>query len=141
LEIDEIQNEGNLVLWRPFLNNFFWNLNSFDAGGAFVKDIQDPAMMLPKALKWSVLLVSCRYILPLLVATGASTVTQHDWVDGYLDDGVSEVFGPWLAAWTVFAAGVSNIALFQAELSADALQLTGMAERFFYQGCKGIGKW
>jgi amino acid transporter len=34
-----------------------------------------------------------------------------------------------LGAWTVFAAGISNIALFQAELSADAFQLMGMADR------------
>jgi amino acid transporter len=31
--------------------------------------------------------------------------------------------------WTVFAAGISNVALFQAEMSTDAFQLMGMAER------------
>lgn len=41
----------------------------------------------------------------------------------------SEIGGPWLGAWTVFAAAISNIALFQAELSADAFQLMGMADR------------
>lgn len=41
----------------------------------------------------------------------------------------TEIGGPWLGAWTVFAAAISNIALFQAELSADAYQLMGMADR------------
>uniref|UniRef100_A0A7R9WNA8 Amino acid permease/ SLC12A domain-containing protein n=1 Tax=Craspedostauros australis TaxID=1486917 RepID=A0A7R9WNA8_9STRA len=41
----------------------------------------------------------------------------------------TDVVGPWLGAWTVLAAGISNIGLFQAELSADALQLMGMADK------------
>jgi amino acid transporter len=123
------------VLWRPFLNNLFWNLNSFDAAAAFAEDIHEPSVLLPKALKWSVVLVALGYILPLLVAIGASTATQHDWVDGYLDQIVREVGGKWLAAWTILAAGVSNIALFQSELSADALQLMGMADRGFLPKC------
>jgi amino acid transporter len=39
-----------------------------------------------------------------------------------------KVVGPWLAVWTVFAAAVSNIALFEAEMSGDAYQLMGMAD-------------
>lgn len=34
-----------------------------------------------------------------------------------------------LKGWVVFSAGVSNLALFEAEMSADAWQLMGMAER------------
>jgi amino acid transporter len=59
------------------------------------------------------------YIIPLAVAIGATDVDQHEWKDGYLSRVTSDVVGPWLGAWTVFAAGISNIALFQAELSAD----------------------
>ena len=69
------------------------------------------------------------YFIPLLVAIGATEAQQHEWVDGYLARLASDVIGPWLGAWTVFAAGISNIALFQAELSADAFQLMGMADR------------
>jgi amino acid transporter len=117
------------VLWRPFLNNLFWNLNSFDAAGSFAADIEDPARVLPKAMCWSVVMVASGYIFPLLVAIGASDAEQHEWVDGYLARVIGEVVGPWLGAWTVFAAAISNIALFQAELSADSFQLLGMADR------------
>ena len=117
------------ILWRPYLNNLFWNLNSFDATGAFAEDVHNPSQTLPKALGWAVVMVTAGYILPLLVALGASDATQFDWVDGYLAKAASDIVGPWLGAWTVFAAGISNIALFQAELSADSLALMGMAER------------
>jgi amino acid transporter len=117
------------VLWRPFLNNLFWNLNSFDSTGSFAADIDNPSAILPKALMWSVALVALCYLLPLLVALGATTAAPSDWVDGYLTRVATDVVGPWLGAYTVFAAGISNIAMFQAELSADAFQLMGMADR------------
>jgi hypothetical protein len=67
----------------------------------------------------AVAMVVFSYIIPLAVAIGATDVDQHEWVDGYLSHLTGEVVGPWLGAWTVFAAGISNIALFQAELSTD----------------------
>jgi amino acid transporter len=41
----------------------------------------------------------------------------------------TQIGGKWLGAWTVFAAGISNLALFEAEMSRDAFQLMGMANR------------
>jgi amino acid transporter len=117
------------VLWRPFLNNSFWNLNSFDSAASFSEDVDDPGRAFPKAMKWAVLMVFTGYLFPLLVALGASDAKQSDWVDGYLATAASEIVGPWLGGWTVFAAGISNIALYQAELSTEAYQLMGMAER------------
>lgn len=135
-DVDEVQVDGFFpqaawcgVLWRPFLNNLFWNLNSFDATGSFAADIENPSVILPRALMWSVAMVVMAYLIPLMVALGATEAHQHDWVDGYLTRIATEVVGPWLGAYTVFAAGISNIAMFQAELSADAFQLMGMADR------------
>ena len=117
------------VMLRPFLNNLFWNLNSFDTAASFAAEVDDPGRTLPRAMMYSVLLVFVCYFFPMLVAIGATGAQQSEWVDGYLASITSEIAGPWLGAWTVFAAGISNIALFQCELSADAFQLMGMAER------------
>ena len=117
------------VLWRPFLNNLFWNLNSFDAAGSFAGEIDNPGTMFPRAMLWGVLLVAAGYFFPLLVAIGATDFDRTEWTDGFLVQVATSIGGPWLGAWTVFAAAISNIALFQAELSADAFQLMGMADR------------
>lgn len=119
------------ILWRPLLNNLFWNLNSYDATASYSAEVRDPGYTLPRALGWGVVFMMSGYMLPMLVAIGATDSEPEDWVDGYLTTAAEEIGGEWLGAWVVFAAGVSNIALFQAELSADAFQLMGMAERGF----------
>lgn len=110
---------GN-VMWRPFLNNLFWNGNSFDACASFAAEVDNPGQTFPKALYLSVFMVGSCYFLPLLVTLGASEYTQAEWVDGHLAKAAADIVGDWLGDWTVFAAGISNIAMFQAELSADA---------------------
>jgi amino acid transporter len=117
------------VLWRPLLNNLFWNLNQFDAAGSFAGEIADPGRVFPRAVGLSVALVVLGYLLPLLVALGATETHQMDWSEGYLAIVATKIGGSWLGAWTVFAAGISNLALFEAEMSRDAFQLMGMANR------------
>ena len=110
----------SIVHWGPFLNNLFWNGNSFDNCANFAGDVDNPGRVFPKALTMSVIMVAACYFIPLLVALGASTAPPEAWVDGYLAKAASDIVGPWLGGWTVFAAGISNIAMFQAELSSDA---------------------
>jgi amino acid transporter len=117
------------VMWRPFLNNLFWNLNSFDSTASFAAEVKEPGRTLPRAMMSAIVLIVIGYLIPILIATGATDSTQEDWVDGYLATAAKEIGGEWLGAWVIFAAGAANIALFQAELSADAFQLMGMAER------------
>jgi amino acid transporter len=119
------------ILWRPLLNNLFWNLNSFDSTASYAAEVRDPGYVLPRSLGLGVVFMMAGYMLPMLVAIGATDSEPEDWVDGYLTTAAEEIGGEWLGAWVVVAAGVSNIALFQAELSADAFQLMGMAERGF----------
>lgn len=138
IEMDEngLGNEGWLplpnlggVLWRPFLNNLFWNLNSFDSAANFAGEVENPGTVFPRAMFFSLFLVVAAYFLPLLIAIGASESSRSDWTDGYLAKVCTDVIGPWLGDWTVFAAGISNIALFLSEMSSDAFQLMGMADR------------
>lgn len=131
-ELPNFQTGGSIlggVLWRPYLNNLFWNLNSFDAAGSFAGEIDNAGTMFPRAMRLSVIFVATCYFFPLLIAIGASDAERDDWTDGFFAVVNGKVAGPWLGAWTVFAAAISNIALFQAELSADSFQLMGMADR------------
>jgi amino acid transporter len=117
------------ILWRPFINNLFWNLNSFDVGASFAGEVQDPDRVFPKAMFMSVALVCLCYLLPLMVSLGTIDAPSDEWKAGFLTTVAGDVVGPWLAAWMVLAAGISNIALYEAEMSGDAYQLMGMADR------------
>ena len=86
----------------------------------------------------SVIFVAASYILPLLVALGASDSPQEDWKAGQLTVVAGEVVGHWLAAWTVLAAAASNIALFLAELSGDAYQVCVLGVVFDNSCCNCI---
>lgn len=63
------------------------------------------------------------YVVPLMIAVGATDYTQQEWIDGHLGAVAVDIGGKWLGALTVFAAGISNLALFEAKLSADSFQL------------------
>jgi amino acid transporter len=117
------------VLWRPFVNSLFWNLNSFDVGASFAGEVRDPERVFPRAMFLSAIFVCLSYILPLGIALGATDSKQQQWSAGYLVTAASNIGGNWLGAWTLFASAISNIALFEAEMSGDAYQLMGMADR------------
>lgn len=122
---------NSAILWRPLFNCLFWNLNSYDSTASYAAEVRDAGFVLPRSLMWGFALMMVGYLLPLMVAIGATDSEPVDWIDGYLTTAAEEIGGKWLGGWVVFAAGVSNIALFEAELSADAFQLMGMAERGF----------
>jgi amino acid transporter len=117
------------IHWRPLLNNLFWNLNSFDVGASFAGEVIDPDRVFPRAMFLSVIFVVFSYLLPLLAALGAIDSKQEDWDAGYFTTVAISIGGSWLGAYTVLAAAISNIALFEAEMSGDAYQLMGMADR------------
>ena len=93
-------------------------------GASFAAELEHPERMFGRAMILSVIFVTASYILPLLVALGASDSPQEDWKAGQLTVVAGEVVGHWLAAWTVLAAAASNLALFLAELSGDAYQVS-----------------
>ena len=84
----------------------------------------------PRGIFIGVIMVALGYIVPVLVAVGATDYKQADWVDGHLGTVAVDIGGRWLGAWTIFAAGISNVAMFEAEMSSDAFKIMGMGESF-----------
>ena len=110
------------ISWRAYLNNMFWNLNSFDSAASFAPETTDMRVYsngIFIGLGMSILF----YVVPLMIAVGATDYTQQEWIDGHLGAVAVDIGGKWLGALTVFAAGISNLALFEAKLSADSFQL------------------
>ncbi|XP_024540259.1 probable polyamine transporter At3g19553 isoform X1 [Selaginella moellendorffii] len=114
--------------WRGYLNSLFWNLNFWDKASTLAGEIERPSETFPRALFAAVLLVVISYIIPLLAGTGVLDLHREDWEDGYFADIGREIGGQWLKWWINSAAALSNMGLFEAEMSSDSFQLLGMAE-------------
>ncbi|GJP82727.1 hypothetical protein CLOP_g12972 [Closterium sp. NIES-67] len=119
----------NRVHWRGYFNTLFWNLNYWDSVSTLAGEIEEPKRTFPRALMGAVVLVVVSYLVPLLAGTGAMPFSPEGWDDGYLAVVGRAIGGGWLAWWIACAAALSNMGAFEAEMSSDAFQLLGMAER------------
>lgn len=121
--------EWKTVNWRGYLNNLFWNLNYWDSVSTLAGEVHKPQKNFPRALFCAVILVVLAYLVPLLSGTGAIPFSSDQWDDGYLSNVGKILGGAWLFWWIAVAAALSNMGLFEAEMSSDSFQLLGMAER------------
>jgi amino acid transporter len=78
---------------------------------------------------FAVLLVFLSAFLPILIGTGASKAPYSMWTDGYFVQVGKEIGGPWLSYWLMLGSALTNIGMFEAEMSSDSWQVAGMAER------------
>ncbi|KAH6771852.1 Amino acid permease family protein [Perilla frutescens var. hirtella] len=116
------------VEWRGYFNSLFWNLNYWDNASTLAGEIENPSKTFPRALLGAVVVVVCSYLVPLLAGTGAVETDSGDWSDGYFAQIGMLIGGSWLKWWIQVAAALSNMGLFEAEMSSDAFQLLGMSE-------------
>ncbi|XP_038709344.1 probable polyamine transporter At3g19553 isoform X2 [Tripterygium wilfordii] len=116
------------VDWRGYFNSMFWNLNYWDKASTLAGEVENPSKTFPKALLGAVILVVSSYLIPLLAGTGALDSPSVEWSDGYFAEVGMLIGGAWLKWWIQAASAVSNLGLFEAEMSGDAFQLLGMSE-------------
>ena len=117
------------VNWRGYFNTMFWNLNYWDKASTLAGEVESPGETFPKALFGAVLLVMGSYLIPLTAGTGAlSESSSGEWSDGYFAEVGMLIGGVWPKGWIQAAAAMSNLGLFEAEMSSDAFQLLGMSE-------------
>ncbi|KAL8541566.1 hypothetical protein ACS0TY_002724 [Phlomoides rotata] len=116
------------VDWRGYFNSLFWNLNYWDNASTLAGEIENPSRTFPRAMMGAVVLVVFSYLVPLLAGTGAVETDSSEWSDGYFAQIGMLIGGSWLKWWIQAAAALSNMGLFEAEMSSDAFQLLGMSE-------------
>ncbi|KAK9715836.1 hypothetical protein RND81_06G192800 [Saponaria officinalis] len=117
------------VDYRGFFNCMFWNLNYWDKASTLVGEVENPSKNFPRATFGAVLLVMLSYLIPILASTGALRNNEaSEWTDGYFAEVGLLIGGVWLQWWIQAAAAMSNLGLFEAEMSSDAFQLLGMSE-------------
>ncbi|KAL0365291.1 UNVERIFIED_CONTAM: putative polyamine transporter [Sesamum angustifolium] len=116
------------VEWRGYFNSLFWNLNYWDNASTLAGEVENPSRTFPRALLGAVVLVVCSYLVPLLVGTGAVETDSGEWSAGYFAQIGMLIGGSWLKWWIQAASALSNMGMFEAEMSSDAYQLMGMSE-------------
>jgi amino acid transporter len=77
----------------------------------------------------SLLLVSLLYVLPILIATGATSMEQADWIDGSMAAAADEIGGRWLGNWIVLASGIALLAEFISIMAALGISVSSLANR------------
>ncbi|XP_022754042.1 probable polyamine transporter At3g13620 [Durio zibethinus] len=128
--------------WSLFFNTLFWNLNFWDNASTLAGEVEQPQKTFPKALFSAGLLTCLAYLLPLLAATGAIPLEQENWVDGYFADAAEIIAGKWLKIFLEIGAVLSNIGLYEAQLSSCVYQLVGMADLGILPQCFSVrSKW
>lgn len=111
------------INWPLYLNTFFWNINYWESSACYAGDVHNPAKNYPIALLLAILLVTLSTSLPILIGTGASKTPYTEWNDGYFTYLAVEIGGPWLGWWMMAGAMMSNIGMFEAEMSSDSWQV------------------
>lgn len=114
------------IALRPFINNLYWCYNGFDQAGHYSSSVTKVAFK--RGMAASFFMVCSAYLVPVLIATGASNLSQSEWTAGAFATAATEIGGKWLGNWIVVGVGFALVALFFGEMSADSLQLMGMAE-------------
>ncbi|KAI9154130.1 hypothetical protein LWI28_021389 [Acer negundo] len=114
--------------WTLFFNTLFWNLNFWDNASTLAGEVEEPQRTYPKALFSAGLLTCLAYLIPLLAATGAVTLDQENWVDGYFADVAQLIAGKWLKICVEIGACLSIVGLYEAQLSSCAYQILGMTD-------------
>ncbi|WVZ90954.1 hypothetical protein U9M48_037204 [Paspalum notatum var. saurae] len=121
--------DARAVDLRGYFNSMFWNLNYWDKASTLAGEVEEPRKTFPKAVFGAVGLVVGAYLVPLLAGTGALPAeTAAEWTDGFFSEVGQRIGGTWLRVWIQAAAAMSNMGLFEAEMSSDSFQLLGMAE-------------
>ncbi|KAL3519072.1 hypothetical protein ACH5RR_021661 [Cinchona calisaya] len=105
-------------------------------GLTVVGEVDQPQKTYPIALFSAGIFTCLSYLIPLLAATGATSLDQEKWVDGYFADLAAMIAGKWLKYWVEIGAVLSVIGLYEAQLSSCAYQILCMANigvvpRFF----------
>ena len=108
------------VDWRLLLNTFFWNINFWESAASFSGDVENPGKNYPIGMGVAVIMVFVSCFVPVLIGTGISSASYTEWSDGYFIRLSFDTMGPWLGYWMMGAAAITNIGMFEAEMSSDA---------------------
>jgi amino acid transporter len=117
-----------VIDWPLLLSALLWNTCGWDNAGCCAGEVIKPSRNYPRAMAFTVVLVTVVYLLP--VAVGVSADTQWaDWQEGQFPKIGAAIGGAWLGAWLSVAGLISAAGLFNALLCTSSRVTYAMARR------------
>ena len=114
--------------WALLSSVLLWNTSGWDNAGCCAAEVANPNRAYPRAMIFTVLLVTAVYLLPIAVGVGVDA-NWSAWKEGYFPNVAAQIGGSWLGTALTLAALVSAAGLLNALLCTSARVPFAMAER------------
>lgn len=115
------------AIWQPFIPPdstiagafgvglfvVMWNYLGWDNVSTVAGEMEDPKRDYPRALAWTIPLVTLAYLLPAWGGL-ASSPDWAGWTAGYFPQVAADVGGAWLGAWLAIGGLISAVGLYSA---------------------------
>ncbi len=116
------------ISWPLLLSTLLWNTSGWDNAGCCAGAVENPSHAYPRAMIFTVLLVTAAYLLPVAVGVGIEP-NSASWKEGDFSKVAAMAGGPWLGTWLTLAGLVSAAGMLNALLCTSARVPYAMAER------------
>ena len=116
------------ISWPLLLSALLWNTSGWDNAGCCAGEVATPSRVYPRAMIYTVLLVTASYLLPVAVGVGIDPNSSL-WKEGDFPKVAALIGGPWLGSALTLAGLVSAAGLLNALLCTSARVPFAMAER------------
>src|SRR4030095_1760666 len=120
-------NVTDAIDWALLCSVLLWNTSGWDNAGCCAAEVANPNRAYPRAMIFTVLLVTAVYLLP--VAVGVCVEANWSaWKEGYFPKVAAQIGGSWLGTWLTLAALVSAAGLLNALICTSARVPFAMAQ-------------
>lgn len=119
---------GNNISWPLLLSTLLWNTSGWDNAGCCAGDVENPQRAYPRAMIYTVVLVTAAYLLPVAVGIGVDPHASS-WKEGDFPKVAAAIGGPWLGSALTLAGLVSAAGMLNALLCTSARVPFAMAAR------------
>lgn len=121
------------ISWPLLLSTLLWNTSGWDNAGCCAGEVENPSHTYPRAMIFTVLLVTAAYLLPIAVGVGIDP-NSASWKEGDFPKVAALAGGSWLGTWLTLAGLISAAGLLNALLCTSARVPFVMARRGMLPG-------
>jgi len=119
---------GDNITWPLLLSTLLWNTSGWDNAGCCAGEVENPNRAYPRAMIFTVLLVTAVYLLPVAVGVGIDP-NSASWKEGDFPKVAALAAGPWLGRWLTLTGMISAAGMLNALLCTSARVPFAMARR------------